>query len=241
MTTWRQSQESQRKVFYFALGIILCYMLARAVIASIGNRYGLSWEQYDLWMTLPRLLGFAACFVIINRYGGLRLWGWHAESSRRGLLLLALITAGYIAHYASSMQFYHNAASALLMGWATTLAVVLFEELCFRGLVYLSLRQRCGSAKAAAISSALFMLYHWPAQPISEWPQIFAYGMVACSALELGTGLVVRTEQMIPILFRRPRESGGRGLPWPERGPSCERLSWVPAFAGMTERVGTNC
>ena len=165
-------------------------MLARACISSIAYSRDLSWEQYDLWMTLPRLFGFVACLVIINRYGGLRLWGWHAGFSRRGLFLLALIVAAYIAHYASSVRLYHNTVAELWMGWATTVAVVLFEESSFRGLMYLSLRQRYGAAGAAALSSVLFTLYHWQAQPISEWPQIFAYGMVACSALELGTGLV---------------------------------------------------
>ena len=110
-------------------------MLARACISSIAYSRDLSWEQYDLWMTLPRLFGFVACLVIINRYGGLRLWGWHAGFSRRGLFLLALIVAAYIAHYASSVRLYHNTVAELWMGWATTVAVVysrnhLFVDLC---------------------------------------------------------------------------------------------------------------
>jgi hypothetical protein len=41
-----------------------------------------------------------------------------------------------------------------------------------------------------------------------------------------------------PILSPPPRKRGSRACPWLEQGATNRRLSWVPAFAGMTMAWG---
>ncbi len=127
---------------------------------------------------------------MIRRNGGFRRWGWHKGYTRRGLALLALAIAGWSAYYAARPRVFDFSNAELFIGWATTVAVALSEETCFRGLVYLSLRQRFGARRAMLFAATLFTLYHWPVQPLGEWPEIFMTGVIACAALELGTGLV---------------------------------------------------
>ena len=43
--------------------------------------------------------------------------------------------------------------------------------------------------------------------------------------------------ELLANLAGHNTKAGVQVCPWPEQGPPCERLSWVPAFAGMTERV----
>ncbi len=81
-----------------------------------------------------------------------------------------------------------SAAQSAAGLWANVFVVV-WEEACYRGLLYLGLRERLKPVPAALLSSALFMAMHWQAQPFWSWPRIFFYGVVCCAALEGGTGL----------------------------------------------------
>jgi len=184
---------------------MLFYKLARCGITyGVNTGSGLKgWEQLDILMTFPRLLAFGACLAVMYMQGGLRKWGWHAGGPRRGLILLVMIILADATILASVTPQIMSSAIELLLAVSTTVAVVLFEESCFRGLLYLSLRQRYGAIGAATISSVIFMIFHWETQPISGWPYIFLFGMIACLAFELGTGLVwiAIAHEIVDVLY----------------------------------------
>src|SRR5438105_1995441 len=146
-------EPSKWRAFYFSIGIVLAYMLTRACIRGLDFGTGKeAFDQYDLWMTLPRLLGFLACIAVVRFYGGFRHWGWHGGYSRRGLMLLAIFACGFVFYYKSGLRIYEFTNSELLSAWLRTIPVALFEETCFRGLIFLSLRQRYGAIRAALLS-----------------------------------------------------------------------------------------
>ena len=47
--------------------------------------------------------------------------------------------------------------------------------------------------------------------------------------------------ELLANLAGHNTKAGVQACPCPEQGPPCERFPWVPAFAGMTERVGSKC
>jgi membrane protease YdiL (CAAX protease family) len=180
-----------RRVFWGALSIVLAYMAARwGVNSTLGSHAGLDgWQHHDLCMTPLRFAGLVACLLLMRRQGGVARFRWDFKFSRRAAALLVLATIGELAWFQSTAGGFDFPPSGIVLGVATTAVVAGFEESLFRGLFYSSLRARFGAPGAAALSSLLFMVFHWGAQPVYEWPQIFGWGMLACGALELGAGL----------------------------------------------------
>jgi membrane protease YdiL (CAAX protease family) len=180
------------RVLIAAVGIIFAYMAARAAIYhAFGPLTSFAqWMTRDRWMTLPRLIAFTACLWVAHQNGGIRRWGWGTRLPKWGAFALLLGIVAYLLYFKAHRKMFDLSASRLEIVWATTLAVALFEETAFRGLVFRSLDPYCGAMGAALISSTLFALYHWQAQPLREWPVIFIYGVMACGVARTGVGLL---------------------------------------------------
>jgi membrane protease YdiL (CAAX protease family) len=96
--------------------------------------------------------------------------GWSIRFPRRGLLILLFATGGFSLYFLSLTKTISVPENEQLAGWLATFPVALFEETCFRGLLFLSAERIWGTAAGAFISSTAFTLYHWGAQPIHVWP-----------------------------------------------------------------------
>jgi membrane protease YdiL (CAAX protease family) len=148
---------------------------------------GEAWTRRDQLMDLPRLAAFAACLAAMAAFGGLSRWKW------RGLSESAVILAAAAIGYMLKQGWFGPPRLAnphvLKALWANVF-VVLWEESCYRGLLYLGLRGSLKPAPAALLAGAVFTVMHVQAQPLYAWPGIFCFGVVACEALENGTGLL---------------------------------------------------
>lgn len=149
------------------------------------------WFRRDLIMGIPRLAGFALCLLVAGRYGGWRRWGWHGGAPLGPSALLVVLCLGYLAQFLGRAKVVTLTPGQIGIGWLATIPVALFEEAAFRGLIFLGLTERMSARKAAIASSLLFMVWHFQAQNLAEWPSIFLFGMVACASLHAGAGLPV--------------------------------------------------
>lgn len=150
-----------------------------------------TWFARDLIMSVPRLAGFAACLAVARGFGDWRSWGWGRffRGDLAGwLLLLAAVAMEVLGHLAAGSGSSFG-PGLLLAGWLSTVPVALFEETAFRSLLFLALRERFHVLPAALISSVLFAVYHFEAQPIAMWPHIFIFGVAACAALQRGVSM----------------------------------------------------
>ena len=189
---------SPRYALIPALLIVAAYMAARFVIyafmAEVRVRaaqtapgiVAYAWFFQDLLVTIPRLLALGACFWASRRLSesGPRWRGFQPEA---GGLLLAALAGELIAVGAFR---YSASTPALLMTAMTfaTVVVALWEELCFRGLLYPALRER-SPVFGAVVSSLLFMAYHIQALPPRWIALTFFVGLLLCAAYERGAGL----------------------------------------------------
>ncbi len=192
-------EEDHRRAVNSALAIVAVYMLTRAVVyrfmpVTVETTEGPSfsvdlWSLRDMCMSVPRLVALGACLWVAGKRGGLRAWGWRLGFAGEAVPFLAAGVAGFILPMALVKHGGAFSPDEVVVGWLSTGPVALFEEACFRGLLYLGLRSRWGARRAAIASAALFAFYHLQAQPLIGWPKIFLFGVVYCAALELGAGL----------------------------------------------------
>lgn len=184
--------KSDRRAVACAVLIAGAYALARHFIyrAMPAPDFD-AWNRRDLVMTLPRLAGFAACVAVMARLGGgRRAWGWTWTLTPLATVPLALIGAVEIVGHLSVGSSTTLSAGALLAGWLATGAVALFEEAAMRSLMYLPLRRLVPPWIAGVLCGAAFVLYHFEAHSLARaWPHLFAFGIGACAAVELGAGL----------------------------------------------------
>jgi membrane protease YdiL (CAAX protease family) len=148
-----------------------------------------AWSRRDNVMDLPRAAAFLACLAAMAALGGLGRWGWTGKWTAAGAGLLAAAGLGFMLGDAG-MGARTFARGQIAAGIGSTFFVVLWEETCFRGLLYRGLRDDLSPAAAAILSSAAFMVMHWQAQGTESWPWIFCYGVLSCAALEDGAGLI---------------------------------------------------
>lgn len=148
-----------------------------------------AWFWRDLAMTGPRLAGLLACLLISRRARDWNGWGWNSAMTLAGGAALALAGTLEILHRLMGGSEAVFGGARLAAAWLATGPVALFEEAAFRSLLFLSLRERTSPRLAALLSSALFAVYHFEAQPVESWPRIAAFGLAACAALHRGAGL----------------------------------------------------
>ena len=200
----------ERRALRLGLLIAAAYMAARFLVYRAmpvldGAGQGVDWSLWfrrDALMSLPRLAGLAACLAVMAKAGPWESWGWHGRAPARPLALAASVVLVYALFFLPERAAIYTPAQKAL-GWATTLPVALFEEACFRGLLYVSLSRLWSPRPAALLSALLFAAYHWQAQPVQDWPSIFCIGVVWAAALESGLGLpwLVLAHELADALF----------------------------------------
>jgi membrane protease YdiL (CAAX protease family) len=180
-----------------ALLITVFYMTARffiyralPVVDAAGEFHWALWSRRDLWMTIPRLAAFGTCLAVMRRNSPWeQRWGWGWGASWTGLAWLGASLAAFLVIFCSQQRDVTFSDQEIALGWLVTLPVPLFEEACFRGLLYCSLARLRGPRTAALASAVAFTLFHWQAQSLGAWPFIFSAGMLSAAALQAGAGL----------------------------------------------------
>jgi len=196
------------------------------------------WLRRDATMTLLRLPALAACLWVMASAGGLRRWGWAWSG---GPLLIAAVF-GAAAHHLS--QWYTYPCDPMTwsgvqkaQGWLQTLPVAFMEEACFRGLLFLGLREAWGARRAGLASSVLFALYHVQALPVSGMARTFVTGIAWCALVHRGVGLpwlVVAHEAIDGVWFNVGDQVSGGARLWVFRLDQALLLATVAAaWAGL--------
>ncbi|MBI3555241.1 MAG: CPBP family intramembrane metalloprotease [Deltaproteobacteria bacterium] len=141
-------------------------------------------------MTIPRAIGILGALVIGVLAFGRRDIGLHFDHWKLGLKITAMSL--FIGSLGELFRL-HGGYDATMRWWlffsVTTAFVAFFEEIYFRGALLRSLQEVVGPRVAALISSAMFMLYHLGAQPLSSFPDLFLFGAFAAFARIAGLGL----------------------------------------------------
>ena len=163
-------------------------MIVRAFIYAVlpATDYT-AWFFRDTIMTMPRTAGFILSLWVLRGVPGTF---WLKIKSLDGAVILLMILTGE-AFAISSFTWVLSFSEILAwVGWGTTLAVAFFEETCFRGVLFNSLKVNMTPLKAALVSTLIFTVYHIQAQPIAAWPGIFLIGFSLCAAYHRGAGLI---------------------------------------------------
>lgn len=147
-----------------------------------------AWLRRDLAKTPLRLAVLAACLLAAWRLGGLARWGWHGRLPAAAAGMLALTFAHHAGKAVGATPSGYSPGENIA-GVLGCIPVGLWEEACYRGILYLGLRESTTPLRAAALSSLLFMLMHWGAMPVQTWGYLFVTGYALCAAMELGAGL----------------------------------------------------
>lgn len=143
----------------------------------------------DDWMCVPRAAALAAYLAIMRSHEPWRSWGWHWGWSGAGAaILLAALGEGLLAYTLPPGERLSTARA--VAGWLSTALVAIHEEAAFRGLLFNALDRWTRRPRLAALlAAAVFTVWHYEAQPLASWPDIFLFGFCACAALKLGVGL----------------------------------------------------
>ncbi len=193
----RSARIADRELLVGTLLVMAAYLLSRAVLYDqlpvLGPERKLDWNlwfQRDLWMTVPRLLGFTVCVTLTAASADWRRFGWHTRLPIVVTALLTLETLGWILRFLARQPELVFTPKQVTLGWLTTLPVALFEEASFRGLLFTLLCARMSARAAATLASLAFMAYHVQAQSVLGWPLLFLNGFVLCAAKHAGAGLL---------------------------------------------------
>ena len=171
-------QTNNQPVLTQAFLIVGVYMLVRSLIYYFMPHTSLeSWFYRDCWMTLPRFTAFCV-LVFMDRY----FWkstpfdfdfrGIGKASLYGGILLIVYI------FYLSGSRGNPWPGNMILGAMFTTPFVGLWEECAFRGVILGNLIKRYSVLFSVLGSSALFTVFHFQAQSLSEWPGIFITGVI---------------------------------------------------------------
>ena len=147
------------------------------------------WFRQDALKSIPRLLLFVLSLWATWRLIGLREAGWHTGATARNGALGIAAWLSVVSVYFLLREPAEFTAQERLLGWLTTLPVAFGEEACFRGLLFAGLRRQIGALAAGVASAAVFMIWHYGAQPFDSFPSIFCFGLLACAAVYRGLGL----------------------------------------------------
>jgi membrane protease YdiL (CAAX protease family) len=168
-----------------ALLVTAGFMLARLGL-KLAAGADASFLHVDALKTVPRLAAAGACWWAMGPRGP-RAWGWSA-SARAGAVLAAATGLAHSARYLGQAVYGFTAAE-IAFGAVLTVPLAVWEELCYRGLLFGGLRDSLGARRAALASTAVFTVMHWGSMDVSTWPSVFMTGFAFCGALELGAGL----------------------------------------------------
>ena len=201
------------KALLLAAAIALTYMTARNAlwaVRPVGEWVGLpgtaevvpinapepQWIFHaDLWLarervvTVYRVLGLLACLAVSASLGSWRSWGWHGGSTQQGQAFVGLVSLAWAMVLIGGQGPTAIPSSMCLEGWLLTIPVALFEEACFRGLLFTSLKSLLKPQWAALWSSLFFACWHYGVQGVEGWPKIVCFGLAACAAMTAGLGL----------------------------------------------------
>lgn len=143
------------------------------------------WLMLDAAKTPLRLAAAGACLWAM-RPRGARTWGWR-ESTGAGAAFAFCVFAAH------AVSFWDGAGRGrwgfVLVGAVLTVPVAVWEELCYRGLLFGGLKETMAPLPAALASSAVFTVMHWGAIPVRGWGLVFLTGLGYCAAIETGAGL----------------------------------------------------
>jgi len=174
----------ENRVLIQVLLFIGAYMIIRTVIyLFIPATSQWAWFYRDCWMTIPRFVTFCS-LLVIDRY----IW----KSSLFDFLLKDIGRAAFYGGILIFIYLFHLIGSYgdpwprkfILIAIFTSAIVGLFEEYAFRGVILGHLVKKWSKIIAILGSSAIFTLFHFQAQPLTEWPGIFLAG-VALANLRL--------------------------------------------------------
>lgn len=196
------------------------------------------WLRRDLVMPWPRLGALGLCLLAMSMWGGPRSWGWTARLTAAGAAFTAFTAVAEVVRAWGSPGTEFSAGQYAL-GALATVPVALWEEACYRGLLYGGLRERFSPLASALVSSLFFAVMHWQAMPVSAWPNIFAVGMGWCAAVELGAGLpwLVFAHWAIDTLWLFAMT--GPRAPWPVGLSNLGLIAAaVAAWIALTETPG---
>jgi membrane protease YdiL (CAAX protease family) len=210
-------KKDELAALFGALFIVWLYVWANhALSVYMGLPYYLEWDawlqRFAVRSVFLRPSAFILCVLLSWRLGGLGRWGWHLERPSKSFRLAAAASAAFASLYLTRELAIHFSARQILIGAASAIPVALFEEACFRGLLFFSLRPRLGAFGAALGSSLIFTLYHTSA--VNSWAMIFMFGFIACACVECGLG-----------------------LPWLILLHSCVDAAWFPTGGDFTQGV----
>ena len=168
----------ENRILIQALLIIGAYMIIRGVIyLFMPPNSQWAWFYRDCWMSVPRVVTFFS-LLLIDRY----VWksspfDFHIKDIGRGSFYGGILVFIYLFHLIGS---YGDPwpKKFILIGIFTSAMVGLFEEYAFRGVILGNLAKKWSKSSAVLGSSAIFTLFHFQAQPLTEWPGIFLAGVV---------------------------------------------------------------
>lgn len=167
-----------------SMAVVVLYMLVRAVIYHAMKPATLEdWFARDTLMCVPRLLAFITLLGLDRLFWRTVPFDLKIKEFKQPVLwggVLILVHAIYWSGSSGSLWPMQIITGALF----TTVFVGLFEEYAFRGVLLAGLREAMGPVKAVVVSSIIFAVYHFQAQPVSSWLSIFLIGgILACLRL----------------------------------------------------------
>lgn len=179
----------KRSDLALTLGVLAAYMAAGGMVRlCIPLVTADDWYRSFLWMSGPRLAGFAALLALDRRLWRRTPFSF-SGSAPAAVAGHAALTLGLWGIFLSRSTGAPWDAGQRWLGVAGCLLVGVFEEYLFRGVLLDALRGRIGAQRGALASSLLFTVYHVRPQAIAAWPHIFLTGAVFANLRLRGMGL----------------------------------------------------
>jgi membrane protease YdiL (CAAX protease family) len=118
-----------------------------------------------------------------------------AMGFRKGPLLLPVVVGGLMLAVNFIRLFRASPIQAkpiyFILELLINLLVAANEEISFRGLFYVGLREMKNENWALYLGTALFTLMHWGYQPLGGFPMIFISGLILAKLRSRGVSLTV--------------------------------------------------
>ncbi len=182
---------SMKKAFGWGVFIWVLYILSRFCVQHFypANTYG-EFIRQDIFITGFRLLllyfmlALARLAMSRKELGFQRGPVWPAAIA--GLLFISIDLirlAPWVPVQAKPIYF--------ILEMAINLLVAVNEEISFRGLFYVCMREMKGENWAIYFVSALFALMHWGYQSLAAFPSIFLTGVAFAKLRSMGVSLTV--------------------------------------------------
>lgn len=195
-------------IFSYLVGRYLTYINFPATDFS-------TWVVQDAMMNIPRGLGAAVCLLLgLAWYGrdkmGLHWRGWKLPAAMGLCFCLASFVFGLTRE-----PFVYSSKEFVLLSMSSFFVAV-FEELMFRGILFQSVRHWLGDHFAIWGTTLVFVIYHYGAQPLWGYPQIFLIGGAFAIARSRGCSLyaLILAHGIFDTNVFLVQGQGGPGLGW---------------------------